>query len=243
MDKHTNQKINIALLGHGDFAQSIFAIISKHFNIVSQAKADCLVVCNYGKILTQIELSKPKFGAINIHPSLLPKYRGPSPIQSAIAQGEIKTGITIIKLDWQVDHGPILAQAKVNIEPDETAEELTHKLAKLSQHLIIDMLKKYFSDELTLLPQDDSLATYTIKNKKPFYICPNDNPLQQYNLIRAYANEPGVFIQFESLDLKILKAQLIDKKLVPTLVQRRGKKPMTFEAFKHGYKDNLPILI
>jgi methionyl-tRNA formyltransferase len=124
-----------------------------------QLNADAFVVVAYGRIIPQIILDIPKLGVINLHPSLLPKYRGPSPMQSAIAAGETKTGISIMLLDALMDHGPILAQTKLAITPTTTSKSLMTEVVATGVPLLIETLQKLEHSEITPTEQDHSVAT------------------------------------------------------------------------------------
>lgn len=130
------------------------------FTALSEAAADLLVVVAYGQIIPADVLALFPRGAINVHPSLLPKYRGASPIQSALLSGEKETGITIMLMDDKMDHGPILAQEKHSLTGDETNESLHFSLAKSGVPLLLSTIKSYLSDEIKPRAQDDSSATY-----------------------------------------------------------------------------------
>ncbi len=123
-------------------------------------KADLLVVVAYGQIIPQIILDLFPIGSINVHPSLLPKYRGASPIQSALLNGEKETGITIMLMDDKMDHGPILAQERISLTGEETNESLHHELAGLGVPLLMGTIKKFSSGKIKPQTQVDSLATY-----------------------------------------------------------------------------------
>ncbi|MBI2012761.1 methionyl-tRNA formyltransferase, partial [Candidatus Curtissbacteria bacterium] len=135
-----------------------FSILNSQF--------DLAILVAYGKIIPKDILAIPKYGFINIHPSILPKYRGPSPIQSAILAGEKQTGVTIIKLDEEIDHGPILAQKKINITNHDTHAALVEKLGKLGDELLIETLPEYLDEKLKPKPQNHALATFTKKVTK-----------------------------------------------------------------------------
>ena len=122
-------------------------------------QADAFVVVAYGRIIPQIVLDLPKLGVINVHPSLLPKYRGPSPMQSAIAAGETETGISIMLLDALMDHGPILAQTKLSITPATTSESLMSTVVEVGVPLLIDTLKRFEQGQIKPVEQDHSAAT------------------------------------------------------------------------------------
>ena len=241
MDKANLSKIKLALLGHGDFATPSFEILKKHFKIVKQNEADCLIVANYGKILTAIELKKPKFGAINLHGSLLPKYRGASPVQTSIANGDKITGVSIIKMDTLVDHGAILAAKQINIDQDDTTPELLKKLGSIAANLILKVVVDYLTGKLNLIVQNASLATYCQKIDRSIILDYKDNQQKIYNYYRAYSKEPGLFIKLEDGSLlKIINAKITDK-FVPILVQKPGKKIVSYLNFLNGYRNKPPF--
>src|SRR3989344_7054197 len=122
---------------------------------------DLFIVAAYGQILKEDVLSLPSYGTLNIHPSLLPKYRGASPIQSCIINGEREMGVTIIIADREIDHGPILAQEKITIEDSDDSNSLSEKLSLLVGELLIKALPKYLEGGLKPVEQDHSQATFT----------------------------------------------------------------------------------
>jgi methionyl-tRNA formyltransferase len=125
-----------------------------------------IVVAAYGQILPQSILDIPPFGCLNVHASLLPKYRGAAPIQWAIINGETETGVTIMKIDAGLDSGPILTKRVVEIQPDDTAQTLHDKLAQAGSELLIETIPPYINGKITPQPQDDSQATYAPKIQK-----------------------------------------------------------------------------
>lgn len=239
---HKSNPISVCLLGHGAFADTSFSLIRTHCPIVDSDVAELYVVCNYGHILTQKELTKPRYGVLNIHPSLLPLYRGATPIQSAIAHGDTHTGVTIIKMDEKIDHGPICAQENCSIDPDDTYETLSKKLALISARLIADTIQRVITDSVSQRNQDHTHATYTHKVTQPIFINQSDDEGLLYNTIRAYAHEPGVFITLDNNEkLKIIEAMLVNYKIVPILVQREGKQKMSYQDFIKGYRGNIAL--
>ncbi|HXG64923.1 MAG TPA: methionyl-tRNA formyltransferase [Blastocatellia bacterium] len=128
--------------------------------IFEQAAPDACIVAAYGKILPEWLLRIPRLGCINVHASLLPKYRGAAPINWAIANGERETGITIMQMDVGMDTGPMLARRATPIGPEETAPELTGRLAAIGAELLSEALPKIASGEIIPTPQDDAQATY-----------------------------------------------------------------------------------
>lgn len=187
------------------------------------------ILVAFGHIIPKRILEIPKFGFINIHPSLLPKYRGPSPIQSAILKGEKQTGVTIMKLDEEIDHGPVLAQEKINIELTDTNESLTQKLAILGTNLLLKTLPLYLSGKLEPKAQVHTNATYTGKITKDSGKIDINNPPAEAildHLIRAYYPWPSVWFEENGKRFKLLPENK---------VQPEGKKPMTLNEFKNGY--------
>lgn len=128
--------------------------------------ADLLVVCDYGQILSPVTLACARLGGVNLHGSLLPKYRGAAPIQWAIYHGETETGVTVIHMTPQVDAGPCIAQARIPIGPDETAGELEPRLAEAGAWLVRRTIDNLEAGELEALPQDPSLASKAPRLKK-----------------------------------------------------------------------------
>ena len=125
-----------------------------------------VVVAAYGLFLPPEVLNVPPQGCLNIHPSHLPRYRGPSPVVSAILNGDDETGATIMKLDEGMDSGPILAQERVSIAEEETAPELTRRLFDVGADLLVDTLPRWLSGDIQATPQDESRATFTTLVKK-----------------------------------------------------------------------------
>ena len=194
---------------------------------------DIAILVAYGKIIPKNILSIPKYGFINVHPSLLPKYRGPSPIQSAILAGEEKTGVTIIKLDEQVDHGPILASKKITISPNDTHASLIEFLGKIGANLLLQTLPAYISGKIKPKPQDHTQATFTKHiSKQDGYIDINDPPDPQTfdRMTRAYHPWPNVWTQIRIKDKGLRINFLPEGKIQP-----EGKNPMTIKEFLNGY--------
>jgi len=128
---------------------------------IQNTKPDLIIVAAYGQILPKEILEIPKNGSLNVHPSLLPKYRGPTPIQTAILNGDKKTGVTIILMDEKIDHGPIINQRALEIEKNETATTLQNKLAEFGASLLLETIQKWQKGMLKTYPQDETKATYT----------------------------------------------------------------------------------
>lgn len=194
---------------------------------IKQLNPDLIVVASYGFILPSSLLEIPKYGVINVHPSLLPKYRGPSPIQSAILNGDKKTGVSIMKVSPQMDQGDILSQRQAEIADDETYQTLHDKLSILSTHLLIDTLPKYLNGEIKPQKQDDQQATYCqIIKREDGKIDWTKNVSEIDAKCRAFDPWPGCWTEWNGKKLKIIKSKKLD-----TL---KYKEHQPGEVFKQG---------
>lgn len=236
--------------------------ISKITKDIKKLRPDLIVVIAYVQIIPEKILKIPKFGCINLHASLLPKYRGAAVIQAPILNGDKETGITIMKLDKGLDTGPILAQAVLNIKPNETAGTLYDKLSQLGSEQLITTLKKYIAGRIKPREQDESRAGYIGQiKKKDGLIDWSREAVEIERKIRAMTPWPSAWAYWNNKMIKILQVQqksleinsykpgktflyngglavqcgkdaLIIKKL-----QLEGKKEMTSEEFSRGQKD------
>ncbi len=169
-----------------------------------QANADIFIVISYGKIIPEIILNIPPHKSLNIHPSLLPKYRGPTPMPAALLNGDTITGTTIMLMDKEMDHGPIIAQKSITIDADDTLLTLQDKLGKLSAHLLLDILPGYINGTVIPKEQDHALATFTqLISKQDGKIDWTKNAMDIYNQFRAYYPTPGVWTMWNDQVLKI----------------------------------------
>ena len=200
---------------------------------------DLIVVGFWGEIVRKEMLEKPKFGALNVHPSLLPKYRGPTPVLFTILNGDSEAGVTIIKMDEEVDHGPILAQQKFSIgEKKLTKSELRQILWELGGDLLVETIPKWIRGEIQPQEQDHSKATYTKKLTREDGRIDWNRPAEyRERQIRALTPWPGAFTIWKGKRIKILKAHIEEGKLVIDELQMEGKKPTTFHDFLLGHKD------
>ena len=174
---------------------------------------DLFVVVAYGKILPEEIINLPKFGSINIHYSLLPKYRGASPVESAILNGDTETGIGIQKMEFKMDSGPIIAQEKVAILPEEKAPDLRKRLIKIGGELLVKTLETPSAFGHSPFTggekQNEDEATYCKKIKKEEGLIDlNDDPIKNYNKFRAYAAWPRTFFFKEGKRIIITDAKL-----------------------------------
>jgi methionyl-tRNA formyltransferase len=155
---------------------------------------DFFIVVAYGKIIPENILNMPKLGSINIHYSLLPKYRGASPVESAILNGDTETGVTIQKMKFKIDAGDIIAQEKVNILPDEKAPDLRKRLIKIGGELLVKILPEFTSGKIKKVAQNENEATFCQKIKKEDGLVDlNGNAIKNYNKFRAYTIWPRTF--------------------------------------------------
>ncbi len=161
---------------------------------IKNQKPDLIVVAAYGKIIPADIINIPEFGTLNIHPSLLPKFRGPSPIQNALLCGETETGTTIMLIDEGIDTGDIVKQVKTEIKPEETYSELSDKLSKLSASLLIETLPLWIEKKIKPARQDDSKATLCqLIEKSDGKILWTDEAESIFNRYRALSPWPGIF--------------------------------------------------
>lgn len=171
---------------------------------------DITVVASYGHILPQRVIDVPRLDTLNIHPSLLPKYRGPSPIAGALLAGESETGVTVMTVLPKVDSGHILAQSKLTITDEDTTASLTPKLFAMGADLLIDTIPKLISGEITPQPQDESKATYTRMFTKEDGLIDWSLPAVQIDrMIRALQPWPTCHTLWNGKTLKILQAAVL----------------------------------
>lgn len=224
---------------------SAVKIVAQRYNIkighamsnFLKIKPDLIAVAAYGQILPKEILEIPKYGCLNVHPSLLPKYRGPSPIQATILNGDKETGVTIMLMDEKMDHGPIIANCELRIANYKyILKELEKKLANLGAELLVETISKWLNGEIKSKPQNESKATYTkiLKRKdgKIDWQKPDEEIERQ---IRAFNPWPGTYTIYNEKILKILKAEVFNNKLIIKEVQLEGRKPMSFEDFLLGH--------
>ncbi|RME93013.1 MAG: methionyl-tRNA formyltransferase [Verrucomicrobia bacterium] len=176
---------------------------------------ELIVVAAYGQILPKALLELPRHGCLNIHGSLLPKYRGAAPIQRAIAEGEEETGVTIMLMDEGLDTGPILAQEATRIWPDDNAQTLHDRLALMGAHLLVDILPDYLAGKLLPRPQPSEGATYAAKvTRADGEIDWRRSAVEVDRQIRAFTPWPGATTRLpfkERPRLKILEAEPLER--------------------------------
>ena len=197
---------------------------------------DLLIVVAFGRILTDELLGTPRWGAINIHASLLPKYRGAAPIHWAILDNESTTGLTAMRMDKGLDTGPILLQEKVDIGPNETAGELHKRLAEHSESFLLKTLKGLEKGGLKERPQDEANATYAVKIDRKMSLVAWDQPAPGVSaLIRALDPWPGAITTIEGKELKLFCSRVLDKErkgTVPGRIVKQTRNALEVETGK-----------
>lgn len=230
------------------------------YNSLKELNPDVIVVAAYGQILPKAVLDLPKFGCVNIHGSLLPKYRGAAPIQQSVLDGEKVTGVTTMLMDVGLDTGDILLKAETEIGENETAGELFDRLAVLGGELIVETLDKLKKGEITPQKQDESLATHTSKISKE--LCPidfNKSAFEVHNKVRGLNPWPVAVTEIAGKTVKVYSSRVSDmsgaagtilslkpfviacgdKSVELIEIQPQGKKRMTAQAFLAGHKLNI----
>ena len=220
---------------------------------------DVGVVAAYGEILRRNVLELPPLGYLNIHPSLLPRYRGPTPVHAAILNGDAETGVTVMRLDAKMDSGPILAQERVLLPPDARNGPLTSELFELGSRLLAEALAAYADGSLLPAPQDDAQATYCrMLQKSDGIIDWNAPAVQIERMTRAYDPWPGAQTSWQGQPFKIIAARAEpgaagsaapgtlllrpngvavasgDGALELLTVQPAGKRPLSAAAWRNG---------
>ena len=236
----------------------IFYPSSIDFSTMEKIKGfepDIIIVVAYGIILPSELLDIPKFGCINIHVSLLPRWRGAAPIEHALLAGDIKTGISVIKISPKLDAGDVLYQESLKITEDMYSDELTSALTNLGKRTMLEVLPIIFEKNISSNKQDSKKVTYAKKfTSNDRKINFNNSTTQVYNHIRAHGPKPGSWFVYRGERIKILKAvknlekgqqstilnnkfmlACTDGSILPTLIQREGKKAVEVKDFIKGF--------
>ena len=226
---------------------------------LAELKPDAIVVVGYGRIIPQWMIDIPRFGNLNVHASLLPKYRGAAPIQWAIALGEKVTGVTTMRIDAGLDTGDILLQGEIPIESEDTSVTIVPKLAAVGAQLMIDTLNQLRAGTLHARPQDHELATLApILKKEDGRVDFQRSAIDNWNRLRGFQPWPGAFTSFRGKNLQILSVRPIERSVPPGLMkvenhlpivgcgfasslelhelQIEGKKKMSGLDFVNGYR-------
>src|SRR5271165_367550 len=188
-------------------------------------KPEAIIVVGYGRIIPQWMLDLPPLGNINLHASLLPRYRGAAPIQWAVAQGETVTGVTTMRIDARLDTGDILLQRELAIAPDDTSLTLSPRLAAIGAELTVETLHGLQSGSITAQPQDNSRSTLApILKKEDGQIDFSRTAKEILNRMRGFQPWPGAFTKFREKNVQILKAQATHDSLPAAELAIRGER-------------------
>jgi methionyl-tRNA formyltransferase len=229
-------------------------------NQVLSLEPGLIVVASFGQILPAALLDAPRHRALNLHPSLLPLYRGPSPVTQAILDGRTETGTTLMLMAPEMDSGPILSQAATPIRPNETTGSLTDRLADLSAHVLMDALPDWIDGRITPRQQNESVATYTRFVKKEDGLIHWERPAQILSReVRAYNPWPAAYTWWRGRQLRVLDAGWTTGEgwpgevlsfedgalavgtgagiLLARELQLPGARPQPAAAFYHGHRD------
>jgi len=252
--KQSAEKLNLPITqpdrikGNNEFCARLTAI-----------KPDAIIVVGYGRIIPQWMLDLPPLGNINLHASLLPKYRGAAPIQWAIANGETVTGNTTMRIDAGLDTGEMLLQRELPIKPDDTAETLGPPLAAMGADLLVETLQALEAGTVRPRKQDDSQATLApILKKEDGQIDFSRTAPEILNRLRGFQPWPGAYTRFRGKSLQVWRAQTTPERVVPSElksfgdrllagcgqntslefleIQLEGKKRTSARDFLHGYQ-------
>ena len=226
---------------------------------LNEIHPDAIIVVGYGRIIPQWMIELPVLGNLNVHASLLPKYRGAAPIQWAIARGESVTGVTTMRIDAGLDTGDILLQGEIPIAPEDTSETMAPKLAALGADLMVETLRGLREGSITASRQNHEQATLApILKKEDGEIDFHRSAAEVWNRLRGFQPWPGAFTRFRGKNLHVWSARPVEAKVpigaiqmaghLPTVgcspgtalelteVQVEGKKRMSAQDFVNGYR-------
>ena len=232
-------------------------------NKLKEIEPDLIIVMAYGKILPKEILELPKHGCINIHVSILPRWRGAAPIEHALINGDNETGISIIKLEEELDAGPIISQSKIAIPNNYNKLELTNSLTDIGTKLLIDTIPLIFNNTYTLTLQDQSKVTYAIKiTSESRQINFDTSKKNILNHIRAHAPKPGAWFTIKNERIKIIEARAglnkgkrstilnnqfeigcEDGSIEPLILQREGRNIINKDEFVRGFSFNINDIV
>lgn len=183
--------------------------LKEDYEYILNKKPDIIITCAYGSIVPKVVLDYPSYGCINVHASLLPKYRGASPIVASILNGEKETGITIMYMDEGIDTGNIIMSRSIEIEDNDNSLSLSNKLSLLGANLLIATLPKIFEGENFDIPQDNEEATYVgMLKREDEHIDFNNSVENIKNQVRAFSPEPYAFIIIDDTEYKISEVEI-----------------------------------
>jgi methionyl-tRNA formyltransferase len=202
---------------------------------------DFFIVASYGKIISKEILDLPKFGTLNVHPSLLPKYRGASPIETAILNDDKNTGVTIMLMDEKMDHGPILMQKTVSFSEWPKKDLIYKQLANIGGQMLVEIIPNFINENLNPIEQNHNEATFTkLIKKEDGEILESDSDEKKWLKFIAYNPWPGTFFfinkKGKQIRVKISEAIFENDKFMIKNVIPEGKNEMDYKSFENGYK-------
>lgn len=241
--------------------------IKEDYQTIIDTKPDLIITCAYGQFIPKEVLDLPKYGSINVHASLLPKYRGGAPIQRALINGDKTTGITIMYMDAKMDTGDIISSAKLNIEEEDTSDTLFEKLSHLGASLLEETLPSIINRTNEREKQNEEEATYAYNiTKEEELINFKNKAINIHNLIRGLSSNPGAYTYLNGKILKIYNTIVIDKdydgicgeikeitkegfivkteekSLLITDIKLEGKNRCTTKSYLNGIKDKNTLI-
>ena len=234
------------------------------YSFMEEVKPDLVITLAYGQIVPQGFLDIPKYGCLNLHGSLLPKYRGASPVQSVLINNEKVTGVTLMEMVKAMDAGRMYAKKEIVIEEDDNSTSLFNKVKEAASELVIESLPLYINNELKGVEQDENEVTFcSIIKPEQEKLDLNMSAQELVGYIRGLSDEPGAYLYLNGLKLKIYKAKVVDNSVsaeVGTIVkadknglymqakdgiislleiQKEGKKRMDYRSFINGNQNLL----
>ena len=235
-DKPKGRKLKMAPSPVKEWAQRYGIPVQHHYDNLKSIGADLFIVASFGKILPKEVLEIPKYGTLNVHPSLLPKLRGASPIQGAILSGEKETGVTIMLMNEKMDEGPILSKSNLKSQISNLSyKELKNQLAELGGKLLVEIIPKWTNGEIKPREQEHKKATYTKKITKENGLIDWNEPAEIIERkIRAFTPWPGAYTFVSGKRLIIIQAELKNNALKIKRVKPEGKNEMDFADYLRG---------
>ena len=213
-------------------------IIKNDYQRILDFKPDLIVTCAYGQIVPKEILDLPRYGCVNLHGSLLPKYRGGAPIQRAIWNGDKVSGMSLMKMAPKMDAGPVLAQKEIRIEDSDNSTSLFEKMGVCASELLIEKFSLICSDKAVYVEQDEKNMTLApVLSKEEEHIDFNQDDQMILNQIRAFSDAPGAYVLLNNKKFKILKAHLENKQDSTMILEKVGKNHLGI-----GLRDSMLVI-
>ena len=222
----------ILALAHGIQVLTPSSLDTNVIASISAYKCAYAIVVAYGKIFPEELIAAFPLGVLNVHYSLLPKYRGATPLEGALLAGDTETGVTIQKMAKELDAGDIFAQETIRIAPSETARELRPRLISMGAELLVKTLPAFLSGTVTPIPQDAPHSSYTRKLKKEYGLLSLTDPGEtNWNKYRAYADSIGTYFLHKGKRVKIVSASFKNQSFIPEMVIPEGRREIDYITF------------